>query len=350
MSKRVWAIILMLLLITAIMVVSTRSQDKKYLNEPYQKEKVVLDTLVTIKAYGPHKAQVERAVDQAMEEIEKIDSQMDCFNPRSEVSKINKTAAKKGGGKITVSPDLMTVIAASKEYNLKTEGAFDITLRPVMRLWDFNGKAHVPSQQQLQEALALVDMNNLEINREEGTISFKKRGMALDLGGVAKGYAADRAVAVLKKHGIRRALVTTGSTTMVMDSKPNNEPWIIGVQNPRKDNSTLGTIGLTNKSISTSGDYQQYFMSKGKRYHHILDPKTGLPARECMSVTIITSDSCMDADILSTALFVIGYPKSMRFIENQEHVEAVIVDSKGKVHVTEGLRGRIKNLKNDTRY
>lgn len=345
MVKRAWAVAIILSLVILAATAIIRNQDRKYLERPFQKEKVALDTLVTIKAYGPHRTEVEQAVNQAMEEIERIDSQMDFFDKQSEVAKANKSASKKKGGKVKVSPGLVSIIATSMEQNRKTEGAFDITLGPVMKLWNFQGKTQVPSQEDVQRALALVSAEKVKVDKDKNTISFEKQNMELDLGGVAKGYAADRAAAILQNNGIKRALVTTGSTTTVIGSKPNNEPWTIGIQHPRKENKTLGIMELTHKNISTSGDYQRYFKNKGIRYHHILDPKTGFPARDCMSATIVTGKSCTDADILSTAVFVMGYSKGLKFIESLENTEGVIVDTRGNVHITSGLEGKIKELR-----
>jgi thiamine biosynthesis lipoprotein len=340
-SKRAWSIVLMLSLLALSSAAIFRDRKAKYLDEPYQKDQLVLDTLVTIKAYGEDKAQVEQAVGLAMKEIEEIDKKVDYYDPQSDISKLNKIAGKNSGKPTPASSDLIAIIETSKELSRQSGGAFDITLGPVIRLWNFNGKARVPPMPQLSRSLELVGMENVDVDRENKTVLFKNAGMSLDLGGVAKGYAADRAIAVLKRKGIKNALVTTGSTTVCMGRKADGKPWIIGIQHPRKADKTLGTLELTQKSLSTSGDYQRYFVQGGKRYHHILDPKTGLPAKGCRSVTVVTDRSCTEADILSTAAFVMGYPKGFSYLEALRDTEGVIVDSKGKVHETGGLKHQL---------
>lgn len=340
MKKPIWYVLIILVAVLVVFAL-VRNREGKYLAEPYVREKVLMDTLVTIKAYGADNVKTEEAVDRALSEIEGIDRIMNFYDPQSEISKINKGA----GRQRVISRNMLTVIPMSQRYNRKTGGAFDITIGPLMRLWSFNVNPRVPSEKELRKALSLVDAGGIEISRRGNSVRLRKSGMELDLGGVAKGYAVDRAVAVLRKSGIRRALVTTGSTTIVMGGKPGGKPWLIGIKNPRKDDKTIGTLKLKDKSISTSGDYQQYFMKAGKRYHHIIDPKTGLPARGVQSVTIVTTKSCTEADILSTAVFVMGYPKGMDFLANLGDTQGVIVDSKGKVHMTAGLEEKLEGAK-----
>lgn len=345
MNKRIWIALAALCLLALGTFIMLRNQVGQYVDEPYTREEVLLDTLVTIKAYGANKQHVEKTVDQAMREIQAVDEMMNVYDPGSEISRTNRKANRSAGKKVHISADLTQVIAISKEYYGNTGGAFDLSVAPVMKLWGFNEKPSVPRPQELQKVLPLVNMKNVQVDRTDNTIRFKQPGTALDLGGVAKGYAVDKAVSVLKSNDIKSALVTTGSTTTVIGQKPGDTPWTIGIKNPRKENATIGILKPANKSISTSGDYQSYFVKDGKRYHHILDPKTGQPSRKCMSVTVITSKSCTEADILSTAFFIMGYPKSLELLRKIDDTDAVIVDAQGKVHATPGLRYEIKELK-----
>jgi len=305
-----------------------------YTSQPYLKRKILLDTLVEIKAYGRNKGKVEKAVDKAFQEMKRIEKLLNNYDPKSEISRLNRKAGKA----IPVSAETFEVVALSKSYGRQTGGAFDITVGPLVKLWDFGGSKHLPGEQELEKILPLVNWKDIELNREKRTIRLARKGMSLDLGGVAKGYAADKAIQILKQEGIRSALVTTGSTTRVIGEKPDEEPWRIGIQHPRKEKEIIGTLSLKNQSVSTSGDYQQYFIKNGRRYHHILSPQTGQPARGVMSVTVVTNKSCAEADILSTAIFVMGYPEGMRFIERTKDLEGIIVDAQGKVHISSGLR------------
>jgi len=336
-NKKLWSIAVLISFLAVVLFFTFRNQEGKYLNEPYEQEKVLLGTLVSIKAYGPDNKKVEEGVNEALEEIERIDQEMDSHNPKSEVSKINRLMSQKAPSRTKISKYLSSVIVTSRKYSTESHGAFDITIGPVMELWGFNKEPEVPSNNELQEALAFVNMNNLEIDEKNNILSFKKSGMQIELGGVAKGYAVDRAVAILKKKGIKKALVTTGSATTVIGSKPGRSPWQIGIRDPRKEERTIGTLKLTDTNVSTSGDYQIHFEKNGKRYHHILNPQTGLPAEGFQSVTIVTTKSCTEADIISTAVFVLGYPEGLDFVKRIGQTEAVVIDSKGKIHITPGL-------------
>lgn len=317
------------------------SRPKDYLSEPLTKEEPLLDTLVTIKAYGANREKTRRAIDEAFAAMAEIESIANNFDSRSEISRLNKESGK---GPVKVSLDLFKMIALSLDYSKKTDGAFDITIGPLTRLWKFGEKSHPPSSQEIAGLLSTVGWQRIELDSKEQTVALKLPRMSLDLGGVSKGYAVDQAIAVLKSHGITRALVTTGSTTRVIGRKVKNEPWQIGVQHPRDAGKLLGVVSLTQKSVSTSGDYQRFFEKGGERYHHILSPKTGYPVQDVIAVTIVTSKDCVDADILSTGIFALGYPEGMRFVEKERDLEAVIVTSDGEVHLSSGLKGKVKGL------
>src|SRR3990170_1032827 len=329
-------------------VIFQKAQAPGYLDKPYFEEKILLDTYVFIKAYGKNRQKVENGVSKAFEEMEKLDRSMNYFDDASELSKINRTADKK---KMKVSKALLDIISLSKMYEKKTGGAFNIAIGPVMDLWSFGEKENVPTSKELESRLSLVDMEGLKTEPENSTLWFEKKGMKLDLGGVAKGYAVDKAVKVLKSSGISQALISAGSSTTVIDSKPGQRGWKIGIKHPRKKGDTiLGTLLLKNKNISTSGDYQQFFKRDHKRYHHILDPKTGQPAEGIISATIITSRHAAEADILSTAIFVMGYQLGIKFLDQHKDLEGIIVTSDGKIHLSSGLKRNLsafpKNIKN----
>jgi len=320
------------------------AKEQTYVKKPYVKEDTLMDTYVTIKAYGESKSKVKRAVDKAMAEIKRIDVLMNFYDKNSEISKINK---KDGANPVKISNDTMKIISLSLAYAEKTGGAFDPTIGALTSLWDF-GKEKMPSESEMEKNLPLVDYHFIELNKEKKTISLQKEGMKLDFGGAAKGYAIDKAMDILIKEGVSGALITTGSTTKVAGLKAKKDLWKIGIQNPRfhdGEEDVMGIISTTDKSMSTSGDYQRYFIKDKVRYHHILNPKTGMPAQECISVTIITDLGAAEADILSTAVFVMGYPKGMDFIKQNNNIEGIMVTADGAVHVSPGLREKVEDLK-----
>ncbi|MDO8886086.1 FAD:protein FMN transferase, partial [Candidatus Oleimmundimicrobium sp.] len=311
--RKIFEIVVLIGIVTLVSWVWI-AKEQVYVNNPYVEETTLMDTYVTIKAYGKSKNKVERAVNKAIAEIKRIDNIMNFYNENSEISNINKRA---GESPVKISDDMVQTISLSLAYAEKTGGAFDPTIGALTGLWNF-GKEKIPSELEMEKGLPLVDYHLVELDKKQETIAFLKEGTKLDFGGVAKGYAVDRAMDILKKEEITAALITTGSTTKVFGFKPKNNLWKIGIQHPRPsetEKNIMGVISTTDKSISTSGDYQQYFIKNKIRYHHILNPKTGMPAQGYISVTVITDLSAAEADILSTAIFVMGYPKGMDFIK-----------------------------------
>ena len=306
-----------------------------------------MDTLVTITVVSDSKEIAEKAIDAAFAKIENLDRLLNFFSPESEVSNINKNA---GISVIKVSPDTLDVLDKSLLVSKNTEGAFDITIGPVITLYDFYKKIK-PEDSVIKKNLSFVNYRDLIIDRNKSTAFLKKKGMLIDLGGISKGYAADKAVEVLKRNGIHAGLVSVAGDIKAFGLKPDGMPWKIGIRNPRIPplvkggeggftDDIMATIELRDMAISTSGDYERYFMLDGRRYHHILDPKTGYPAEESQSVSIITNKALF-TDAFATGVFIQGHEKGMRVLEKMGF-DGVIVDSQGKVHITPNIRGKIE--------
>jgi len=312
----------------------------------YSKVEFLMDTVVEIKVYHRNKIEAQKAIDSAMEEMRRVEEKMSCFLPGSEVSMINKEALlkrEKGSllaeGRISVSDELFSLLKESVRLSELTKGCFDITIYPLWKLWKFEGEsAEVPDKEKIEKKLQLVNYKNIII--ENGKINFAKRGMGIDLGGIAKGYAVDAAIRVLRKKNIKSAMVNAGGDIYVLGRK-KGKPWRIGIRHPRRGEEILGIVEVEDKAIVTSGDYERFFFSEGKRYHHILNPRTGYPADECQSVTIVAKKATF-ADGLSTGIFVLGPREGMALIENLEEVEGVIVNKEGEVSVSSGLVSKIE--------
>jgi len=220
-----------------------------------------------------------------------------------------------------------------------TKGSFDITIYPLWKIWKFEGESvEMPDEEEIEKELQLVNYKNIII--ENGKIKFIKRGIGIDLGGIAKGYAVDAAIKVLKDKNINSAIVNAGGDMYVLGRK-QGKPWRIGIRHPRREGEILGTIKVEDKAIVTSGDYERFFFSGGKKYHHIINPKTGYPADECQSVTIVAKEATF-ADGLATGIFVLGPEEGMALIESLEGVEGVIVNKEGEVSVSSGLVSKIE--------
>jgi thiamine biosynthesis lipoprotein len=203
----------------------------------------------------------------------------------------------------------------------------------------------VPDKDELARARALVDYRSVVLDRAGMTVFLLKEGMGLDLGAIAKGYATDRAAAVLRSRGVMSALIDAGGNVYALGRKPTGlrrgEQWTIGVQHPRRPDEYLATIGLEDETAVTSGDYQRYFEVNGVRYHHLLDPATGYPARGFVSVTIV-SESSTEADAMSTSVFVLGPERGIEFLAKTPHLGAVLVNESGSVTVTDNLKSRTR--------
>jgi len=311
----------------------------------YSKVEFLMDTVVEIKVCHRNKTEAEEAIDAALEEIRRVEQRMSCFLPASEVSRINKEARLERtkssalpGDWIPVSDELFSLLGEAVRLSDLTKGCFDITIYPLCRIWKFeDDNVTVPNRKKIEKAKELVNYKNMII--ENGKIKFAKIGMGVDLGGIAKGYGVDTAVKVLKEKNIKSAMVNAGGDIYVLGRK-QGKPWRIGIRHPRKGKEILGVVDVEDKAILTSGDYERFFFFQGKRYHHILNPKTGYPADECQSVTIVAKRATF-ADGLATGVFVLGPKEGMNLIESLDEVEGVIVGKEGQVSVSSGLVSKI---------
>ncbi|MDI6799816.1 MAG: FAD:protein FMN transferase [Actinomycetota bacterium] len=316
-----------------------------YESVPYEKTEVLMDTFVTIKAFGSDKEMVEEGVGAAFAEIKRLDELMSFYSKESEVAAINEVSGQRF---VRVSFDTFELISLSLDVSRKSLGAFDPTVGSIEHLWDFVEKRRAdPSE--LAAAVALVGYEGIELDEDKRAVRLKAEGAKIDLGGVAKGYALDRAADILRDNGIESALLTMGSTTKVIGVKADGKPWKVGIQNPRfaGDGSLVGVLSLDGLALSTSGDYQRYFEEDGIRLHHILDPKTGMPAEGLMSASVIGEITAAEADALSTAVFVMGNEKGLEFLESDDQIEGILVLSDGSVKITSGLEGRVQELKDN---
>jgi len=295
----------------------------------------MLDTLISIQAYGTNAFE---AIDKVFQRIDEIEKKMSAKADYSEVIGINQMA---GQGFSKVSPDTFFVIEKGLYYAKLSEGKFDITVGPLVELWGIGtDHARLPGSEEIREVLPLVDFTKVEINEEDRSVFLKQPGMAIDLGGIAKGYAADEAAKVLRQNGITQGTINLGGNILVLGTKPDGSLWRIGIQNPffKTRGSIMATVEVKDKTLVTSGPYERYFEEDGKIYHHILDTESGYPVdNELMSVTII-ADSSIDADALSTAVFAMGLKRGMSFVEKLDNVDAIFITKDYKVYVTSGAK------------
>ncbi|MCG1011878.1 FAD:protein FMN transferase [Tepidanaerobacter sp. GT38] len=307
-----------------------RSSEEK----PVTKTNFMLDTLISIQAFGPNATD---AINKAFERIDDIEKKMTSKADFSEVISINEMA---GRDFYKVSPDTFFVIKKGLYFSNLSEGKFDITVGPLVKLWGIGTEhARVPSKAEISKILPLVDYRQIELDEKNNSVFLKRPGMSIELGGIAKGYAADEAVKVLRQNGVKHGTVDLGGNIIVIGTKPDGKLWKIGIQNPffKTRGSIVATVEVADKTLVTSGPYERYIEKDGKIYHHILDTRTGFPVEnELMSVTII-AESSIDADALSTTVFAMGLEEGMDFVESIENIDAIFITKDYKVYTTSGV-------------
>ena len=297
-----------------------------------RREETIMGTRIYVEAWHDDPVQGELALDAVMENMLRIDALMSHFKPDSQISKINTRAAIEP---VAVDPELFDLLRTSIHFSEITEGAFDITYASVGYLYDY--PRHVrPTDAQIEAALPGINYRNLILDPVNHTVKFGRDGMRIDLGGIAKGYACDRGVEILKRFGIQHAVVTAGGDTRLLGDR-RGKPWNVGIRNPDDQHRVVLTMPLADVGISTSGDYERYFDEGGVRYHHIIDPKTGRSPHEVRSVTII-GPTATDTEGWSKGVFIKGPVEGLRLIEQYPQMDAVVVDKNGKVWYTKGLK------------
>jgi len=264
-------------------------------------------------------------------DMRRIDNLMSPYIEDSELFKINKLAGTKP---VKISPELFTLIQRSIEFSKLTDGAFDITFASVGYLYNYRENKH-PSDAQINTLLKAIDYRNIVLDPIQQSISFSNKDTKIDLGGIAKGHAVDKAIEILKSCKIKNALVSAGGDTRILGDK-NGRPWIMGIRHPRDSKKIVASIPLKDDAISTSGDYERFFMQGNKRYHHIIQPSTGKSASQSWSVSVLAKDS-LTSDALSTSLFIMATEKAMRLINSLERTEAIVINNHGKMFYSNGL-------------
>jgi thiamine biosynthesis lipoprotein len=287
---------------------------------------VAMGTVIEITLISDHEELANRAALQAFQEMKRIEQLMSPKIESGDVYRINQFSGKEW---VIVSNETLKVIKKAQEISEISGGGFDITVGPLTELWrKAREKKIPPSAEEVKEKLSLVNFKDIGMD-QVGKVFLRKKGMAIDLGGIAKGYAVDRAFDVLRSLGYKNLIVNAGGDLRVGGRK-NNDPWSIGIQNPRKSQKILTKIPTSDMAVATSGDYEKFFIFEGKRYHHILNPKNGFPSDGCQSVTILTKD-CITADGLATAVFVLGPEKGYALCQKLESVDCLILDKEGKM-------------------
>ena len=304
----------------------------------YRKSSTVMDTLVTITVVSDSAQKANSAINAAFAELHHLEKLISFWDPKSEISEIGRQA---GIRPVKVSPETLDLVEKAIYVSRETGGAFDGTMGPVIRLWNIPYSKKIPSEASIKKALKLVGYKNIIVNPEKSTVYLAKKGMSFDTGGIAKGWAGDYAEAVLKSYGIKAGLVAIAGDIKAFGRKPDGHGWRVGIENPRptgNNDRILASISLRNEDISTSGDYERYFIINGVRYHHLLDPRTGYPARGFESVTVIAPKGVWADGFCK--IFVMG-PKTGPELARKLGFGTITVTSDGKIHVSGNIKNRV---------
>lgn len=312
------------------------SQKSNKSQEVISMQTYILGTVIQLRATGK-KSKV--AIDKAIKRLYEIDDKMSVFKNGSDLSKINKSA---GIRLEKVSEDTYCVIKKAIQYARLSQGAFEPTIRPLVKLYNFgNENPSIPAKEEINKALKLVNYKDVIVNDKDKTVMLRNREQSLDLGAIAKGYAADEVKKIFENNSIKSAIIDLGGNIYALGKKVDNTWWNIGIQDPlRVTGQYLGVLGVSNKSVVTSGNYERYFEVDGKRYHHIINPKTGYPCENGIISTTIISDYSIDGDGLTTCGYIMGLKSGFKLIENTSGVDAIFITSDKKVYVTSGIRDK----------
>jgi thiamine biosynthesis lipoprotein len=291
----------------------------------------IMGTRIEVQVWADDAAQGNRGIDAVIAEMERIDRDMSTYKPTSEVSRVNAAAAQ---APMQISDELFDLLTTALEYSRITNGAFDITYASVGFMYDFRSRIK-PTEEQIQAALPAVNYHHVVLDAKAHTVFFTQPGVRIDLGGIGKGYAVDRGIAILQGMGFNHMLVTAGGDSRMVGDR-FGKPWIVGIRHPDDKDRVIAKIPLVDTAISTSGDYERFFDEGDVRYHHIIDPRTGHSASKVRSATIL-APTATRTDGLSKTAFVLGAEEAMKIYESLDDVDAILVTPDGRVLYSKGL-------------
>lgn len=300
--------------------------------EWFTREEAIMGTAVRVELWHENAEAARTAMAAVMDEMHRVDRVMSPYKENSELSRINRDAAREA---VVISREMADLIARSIEFSKLSDGAFDITFSSVGYLYDYRA-GRKPTDVEIAEHLPGINYRHLLLDTKVPSLRFARAGVRIDLGGIAKGHAVDNGIAILKKLGIANAMVSAGGDTRLLGDK-RGRPWNVGIRDPRRGGEVAVVLPLADTAFSTSGDYERFFIENGVRHHHIINPKTGKSATGVRSVTVIAADATT-TEGLTKGVFVKGPKEGLRWIATLKNVEAIVIDAAGEMHVTAGLR------------
>jgi thiamine biosynthesis lipoprotein len=299
-----------------------------------------MGTELHVTVWSSDDARAGTAMDAVFREFDRLDAMMSVWKDGSDILRLNGAAGERA---VPVSPETREVLHIANEISEQTDGTFDVTFAALSGLWkfDYQDKDNsIPDRKEIERRLPLVNYRDVVVDDSAGTVMLRRRGMRVNLGGIGKGYAVDRAVDIMRRSGLRDFMIQAGGDMYVAGTR-GDRPWRLGIRDPRGPaDKIFASLDLTDGTFSTSGDYERFFMKNGVRYHHIIDLRVGEPARLCRSVTLVT-DRAVIADALAKGVFILGPEEGMALIERTPGVQGVIVSAKNEVSISSGLRKRL---------
>jgi len=297
----------------------------------HQDQQAIMGTLIRVELWHDDTKIAKHLISKVMDEMHRVDQLMSSYKDDSELSRINQLASKQP---VKINIELFNLIKQSLQFSELTSGAFDITYASIGRYYDYRKKQH-PSASVINKNINKINYKHITLNKKDQTIKFAMDRVYIDLGGIAKGHAVDRSFEILKKSGVQHAIITAGGDSRILGDK-RGRPWVLGIRDPRKARHVMGTLPLSDAALSTSGDYERYFVKDGEHFHHILNPSTGKSAKSLRSVTVIGQDTTT-TDALSTSIFILGKEKGLKLINQLKNIEAVLIDQQNKLIFSSGL-------------
>lgn len=295
------------------------------------REEAIMGTRIAVELWAADHAQGDALITRVMDEMRRVDELMSTYKPTSQVSRVNAEAASHP---VVVEEDLFGLLQTALEFSRITEGAFDITYASVGYMYDY--RRHIkPTDEQIAKALPAISYKHVILDPATHSVRFTQPGVRIDLGGIAKGWAVDRGIEILRAAGVERAFVTAGGDTRIIGDR-FGKPWMVGIRDPRQEGKVIARIPLIDAALSTSGDYERFFEEGGVRYHHILSPATGKPASAVRSVTVI-GPTATRTDGLSKTIFVLGIKEGMRVLDALGDVDVIAVDKDEKIYYSKGI-------------
>jgi thiamine biosynthesis lipoprotein len=286
----------------------------------HEESRVTMGCTATVRACGGDEEALQAAVRDGLDEIDRLDRLLSHYRRDSPLSRLNREAAE---GPVAADGELFDLLAESLRWSRESDGAFDVTVGPLMKAWGFfRGEGHVPDADALRRSREVVGYRHVRLDPAARTVRFDRPGVELDLGGIGKGYAVDRAVARLRARGVRSALVNLGGSSVYgLGTPPAADAWEVGIQDPARRGRVARTLPLRDRALSVSGGYERYFVKDGVSYTHIMDPRTGRPVAGVLSVAVL-SDSATDGDAIDDVLFVQGLERAGAFLARHPSTQA----------------------------